>query len=56
MICVTFGAYIGSIFTLKVNSNVLAYLTSAILAILSVFWFYVGKTGKYIDSRDIGVI
>jgi len=56
MICVTFGAYIGSLFTLKINSNVLAYLTSAVLAILSVFWFYVGKTGKYIDSRDIGVL
>jgi hypothetical protein len=56
MLCVTIGAYIGSLFTLNINSNVLAYLTSAVLALLSMFWFYVGQTGKYIDSRDIGVI
>jgi len=56
MLCVTVGAYIGSLFTLNINSNVLAYLTSAVLALLSMFWFYVGQTGKYIDSRDIGVI
>jgi uncharacterized protein len=56
MICVTIGAYFGSVFTLSTSSNVMAYLTSAILAILSVFWFYVGKTGKFIDPRDISVL
>lgn len=56
MVCITLGAYMGSVFTLRVSSSMLAYLTSAILALLSIFWLYVGKTGKFIDSRDISVL
>jgi len=56
MVCVTIGAYFGSVFTLSVSSSTMAYLTSAILALLSVFWLYVGKTGKFNDSRDISVL
>lgn len=56
MICVTIGAYFGSVFTLNLSSSIMAYLTSFVLAILSVFWLYVGNTGKFIDSRDISVL
>ena len=56
MICVTIGAYFGSVFTLNLSSSIMAYLTSFVLAILSVFWLYVGNTGKLIDSRDISVL
>jgi len=56
MICVTIGAYFGSVFTLNLSSSIMAYLTSFVLAILSVFWLYVGNTGKLIDSRNISVL
>ena len=59
MIAVIFGAYFGSKFTIKVSPITLAYMTSCSLFGLSVFWFYLARTGKYITSgtgRDVGAI
>lgn len=59
MVAVICGAYFGSKFTIKVSPITLAYMTSSTLFALSVFWFYLAWTGKYIMSgsgRDVGSI
>lgn len=54
MVTVVFGTLFGSKFTILVRPKILAYMTSGILAVLSVFWFYCARTGAFIDSKDIG--
>ncbi len=56
MVSVVFGTLFGANFTILVKPRVVAYATSAILAVLSVFWFYCARTGMFIDSKDIGAL
>ncbi len=59
MVCVIIGSYFGSNFTIKANPITLAYITSGALFGLSIFWFYLATTGKYITKgtgRDVGLI
>ena len=59
MVCVLTGAYFGSNFTIKANPVTLAYMTSGVLFVLSLFWLYLATTGKYITSgsgKDVGMI
>jgi hypothetical protein len=56
MVSVVFGTLFGSNFTILVKPRFIAYATSAILAVLSVFWFYCARTGMFIDSKDIGAL
>lgn len=56
MIFVIVGAFFGSQFTVFIKPRILSYMTGIILAGLSIFWFYCGYTGLFIDSKDIGAI
>jgi uncharacterized protein len=59
MVAVLIGAYFGSKFTIKVSPVTLAYMTSCVLFLVSMFWLYLAWTGKYIMSgtgRDVGAI
>ncbi len=50
MIAVIIGAHFGSKFTIGVSPITLAYMTSGSLFALSLFWFYLAYTGKYITT------
>lgn len=57
--CVTLGGYFGSKFTIKSSPITIAYITSATLFGLALFWFYLATTGKYItkgNGNDIGLV
>ena len=50
MVAVIIGAFFGSKFTIGVSPITLAYMTSGSLFALSLFWFYLASTGKYITT------
>tara|TARA_B100001059_G_scaffold217051_1_gene235952 strand:+ start:422 stop:835 length:414 start_codon:yes stop_codon:yes gene_type:complete len=59
MVAVIIGGFFGSKFTMGVSPTTLAYMTSGSLFSLSLFWFYLASTGKYIMSgtgRDVGAM
>ena len=59
MVAVIIGAFFGSKFTMGVSPITLAYMTAGSLFSLSLFWFYLAYTGKYIMSgtgRDVGAM
>lgn len=56
MASVIFGTLFGSKFTILFSPKVLAYMTSGVLAILSVFWFYCASTGLFINAKDVGAL
>ena len=56
MASVIFGTLFGSKFTILFSPKVLAYMTSGVLAILSVFWFYCARTGLFINAKDVGAL
>jgi len=49
MIVIAFSSWLGSYFTIKTDVRRIAYITSGILFLLSLFWFYCGYTGKYLQ-------
>ena len=53
---VIFGTLFGSKFTILFSPKVLAYMTSGVLAILSVFWFHCARTGLFINAKDVGAL
>jgi len=56
MFSVIFGTFFGSHFTINYSPRILSYMTSGILAALSVFWFYCARTGLFIDAKDVGAL
>jgi len=51
MAVVAVAAYGGGKFTEFADSKTVAYITSALLLFLSMFWFYCGYTGKFIGDK-----
>jgi uncharacterized membrane protein YfcA len=49
IIIITLSAWIGSYYSIKTDVRRIAYITSGILFLLSLFWFYCGYTGKYLQ-------
>ena len=49
IIIITLSAWIGSYYSIKTDVHKIAYITSGILFLLSLFWFYCGYTGKYLQ-------
>jgi len=49
IIIITLSAWIGSYYSIKTDVRIIAYITSSILFLLSLFWFYCGYTGKYLQ-------
>ncbi len=49
MIIITLSAWIGSYYSIKSDVRKIAYITSGILFLLSLFWCYCGYTGKYLQ-------
>ena len=51
MFSVIFGTIFGSQFTIIYSPKTIAYLSSFIMATLSIFWFYCARTGFYIEKK-----
>jgi uncharacterized membrane protein YfcA len=49
MIIITLSAWIGSYYSIKSDVRKIAYITSGILFLLSLFWCYCGYTGNYLQ-------
>lgn len=49
MIIISLSAWIGSYYSIKTDVRKIAYITSGILFLLSLFWFYCGYTGNYLQ-------
>ena len=48
MIIISLSAWIGSYYSIKSDVRKIAYITSGILFLLSLFWAYCGYTGNYL--------
>ena len=51
MFSVIIGTIFGSQFTIIYSPKTIAYLSSFIMATLSIFWFYCARTGFYIEKK-----
>ena len=50
MFSVIFGTIFGSQFTIIYSPKTVAYMSSFVMATLSIFWFYCARTGFYIEK------
>jgi uncharacterized membrane protein YfcA len=50
MFSVIFGTIFGSQFTIIYSPKTIAYMSSFVMATLSIFWFYCARTGFYIEK------
>ena len=52
MFSVIFGTVFGSQFTVIYPPKTIAYMSSFVMATLSIFWFYCARTGFYIETHN----
>ena len=52
MFSVIFGTIFGSQFTIIYSPKTIAYMSSFVMATLSIFWFYCARTGFYIETHN----
>jgi len=51
MFSVIIGTIFGSQFTIIYSPKTIAYMSSFVMATISIFWFYCARTGFYIEKK-----